>query len=158
MEKVKKGVFGVETEKTAMKASRLWLLLAVLVIVAAVAAFSAANLLWYALSPKVMPLPSEMPWDLELFYMAKTVVSTVNIALLIFLLVGYITIYQKTKSNFTMGLILFALVLLMNALTSNSFVILAFGFRLVGLGPFALLPDLFTLAALSVLTYFAVKY
>jgi hypothetical protein len=37
-------------------------------------------------------------------------------------------------------------------------VIWAFGFRLFGLGPFAMLPDLFTFAALAVLLYLSVKY
>jgi hypothetical protein len=46
----------------------------------------------------------------------------------------------------------------MNALVSNPFMMWAFGFRAFGLGPFAMLPDLFTLAALSVLLYLSVKY
>jgi hypothetical protein len=37
-------------------------------------------------------------------------------------------------------------------------VIWAFGFRPFGLGPFAMLPDLFTLGALAVLLYLSVKY
>jgi hypothetical protein len=37
-------------------------------------------------------------------------------------------------------------------------VIGAFGFGLFGLGPFALLPDLFEFVALSVLLYLSVKY
>ncbi|HRR55261.1 MAG TPA: hypothetical protein P5290_07930 [Candidatus Methanomethylicus sp.] len=148
----------METEKPMAKGSRVWLLLAALVTVAAVAALAAANMMWFMLSPRAMPFPFEIPWDLELFYMAKTVASSINIALLIFLLAIYVGIYRKTRAEFTLGLIVFALVLMMNALASNTFVIFAFGFRLVGLGPFALLPDLFTLVALMVLTYFAVKY
>ncbi len=148
----------METEKPMVKGSKIWLLLAALVAVAAVAALAAANMMWFMLSPRAMPFPFEIPWDLEFFYMAKTVVSSINIALLVFLLVLYLGIYKKTRSEFTIGLIVFALVLMMNALASNTFIIFAFGFRLVGLGPFALLPDLFTLVALTVLTYFAVKY
>jgi len=34
----------------------------------------------------------------------------------------------------------------------------AFGFRPFGLGPFALLPDLFTFGALAVLLYLSIKY
>jgi hypothetical protein len=37
-------------------------------------------------------------------------------------------------------------------------VMLAFGFRPFGLGPFALLPELFTFAALIVLLYLSVRY
>jgi hypothetical protein len=46
----------------------------------------------------------------------------------------------------------------MKDLTSNPMIIRAFGFGLYGLGPFALLPDLFELVALSVLLYLSVKY
>ncbi|MDI9644780.1 MAG: hypothetical protein QFX35_06140, partial [Candidatus Verstraetearchaeota archaeon] len=86
------------------------------------------------------------------------VVSTVNLVLLLFLLGTYIGIYTKTKSSFTVGLILLSMVLLMNAVSSNPLVIWAFGFRLIGLGPFAVLPDLFTLGALLVLIYYVLKY
>jgi len=37
-------------------------------------------------------------------------------------------------------------------------VIRVFGFWPLGLGPFAMLPDLFTLGALAVLLYLSVKY
>jgi hypothetical protein len=37
-------------------------------------------------------------------------------------------------------------------------VIWAFGFRAFGLGPFAMLPDLFTFGALVVLLYLSIKY
>jgi hypothetical protein len=37
-------------------------------------------------------------------------------------------------------------------------IIRAFGFFPAGLGPFAMLPDLFTLAALGVLLYLSFKY
>ena len=96
--------------------------------------------------------------DIELFYTIKTVVSTINVTLLIFLLLTYINIYRKTRSEFTVGLIIFSGVFLLNALASNPFVIWVFGFRPFGLGPFAMLPDLFTLAALGVLLYLSIKY
>ena len=105
-----------------------------------------------------MPPQYNIPGDIEFFYTAKTVVSTVDVALLVLLLFTYAGIYRKTRSEFTVGLMIFSAVLLLNALTSNPLVIWAFGFRPVGLGPFALLPDLFTLVALSVLIYLSVKY
>jgi hypothetical protein len=70
----------------------------------------------------------------------------------------YISIYRKTRSEFTIGLIVFSIAFLMYALTSNPFMIMAFGFRPVGLGPFALLPDVFALGALAVLVYLSLKY
>jgi len=90
--------------------------------------------------------------------MAETVVSSVNVTLSMFLLLIYVSIYQKTQSEFTIGLIIFSAVFLLNALASNPLVIRAFGFWPLGLGPFALLPDLFTLGALAVLLYLSVNY
>jgi hypothetical protein len=54
--------------------------------------------------------------------------------------------------------VIFSGVFLLNALASNPLVVRAFGFWPVGLGPFAMLSDLFTLAALAVLLYLSVKY
>jgi len=97
------------------------------------------------------------PGDIELFYTAKTVVSTINVALVVILLLMYIDIYQKTKSDFTVGLIIFSIILLLYTLASNPIMHWAFGFRAFGLGPFAMLPDIFTCIALSVLLYLSVK-
>jgi hypothetical protein len=104
------------------------------------------------------PLPGSIPGDIELFYIARTMISAVNITLLVVLIVTYASIYVKTRSEFTIGLLIFAIVFLMKDIASNPFVIGAFGFRLYGLGPFALLPDLFEFVALTVLLYLSVKY
>lgn len=105
------------------------------------------------------PRPSHpTPGDIELFYIAKTVISSINIMLLVFLLVSYVDIYRKTKSEFTIGLLIFSMTLLLYAVSSNPFIQWLFGFRAFGLGPFAMLPDLFTCAALSVLLYLTFKY
>ncbi len=96
--------------------------------------------------------------DIELFYTVKTVISTINATLLIFLLSIYIDIYFKLKSEFTIGLIIFSLILLLYALVSNPLLQTIFGFRGIGLGPFAMLPDLFTCIALGVLLYLTIKY
>jgi hypothetical protein len=105
-----------------------------------------------------LPQPEFNPADLEFYYIARTIVSTINIALLVFLIATYVTIYSKTRSEFTIGLLIFAVVFLIKDLSSSPFVTGAFGFRPSGLGPFALLPDLFELVALSVLLYLSVKY
>ena len=95
--------------------------------------------------------------DIELFYIAKTVLSTINATILIFLLVTYVDMYRKLKSEFTIGLILFSLILLLYALTSNPLMQRLFGFWGFGLGPFAMLPDLCTTLALAVLVYLTMK-
>ena len=96
--------------------------------------------------------------DIELFYTVKMVVSTINATLLIFLLISYVDIFRKTQSEFTIGLIIFSMTLLLYALFSNPLVQRIFGYIGFGLGPFAVLPDLFTSIALIVLLYLTLKY
>ena len=147
-------------EHRMSKNERGWLILGVVAAVAVLAALWATSRFWFPSFPWGYRVPPQynIPGDIEFFYTAKTVVSTVDVALLVLLLFTYAGIYRKTRSEFTVGLMIFSAVLLLNALTSNPLVIWAFGFRPVGLGPFALLPDLFTLVALSVLIYLSVKY
>lgn len=99
-----------------------------------------------------------IPWDIELFYVIKMLISTANTLLLISLAVIYIDIYRRTGSEFTVGLIIFSLVLLFYSLTENPFFHQLFGFRAFGLGPFAMLPDVFTFVALVILLYLTVRY
>ena len=149
---------------------KLTLILVILVLVVLLAIFWATQ---YQIMPPKPPssiekrLPHEFlgqrpsrptPGDIELFYTVKTVISSINVMLLIFLLIGYIDIYRKTKSEFTIGLVIFSITLLLYALSSNPLVHWLFGFRAFGLGPFAMLPDLFAFVALSILLYFTVKY
>jgi hypothetical protein len=142
---------------------KIWLVLvlAAVLIVAVLAAFWAA----YTLNQPAQDFPFRHrqvpftnPADIELFYIARTVVSMINVALLVVLVVTYTSIYMKTRSGFTIGLLIFALAFLLKDLTSNPFVTGAFGFQLFGLGPFALLPDLLELGAISVLLYLSIKY
>jgi hypothetical protein len=140
---------------------KIGLMLTALVAVALVSALLATRIEPW--SPSVNPLqprprPSgEIRGDIQLFYTIKTVVSSVNVTLLVFLLVTYVLMYEKTQSEFTVGLVIFSLVLLFYALSSNPLVYLAFGFSAFGLGPFAMLPDLFTSIALGVLLYLTFK-
>jgi hypothetical protein len=131
-----------------------------LVAIALIAAFWASAT--FPFSPdfpeRRFPASGQILGDFEFFYVAQTVLSTVNIALVIFLLTTYIDVYRKTRSQFTMGLIIFSLVFLFNALTANPLFIWIFGFRAFGLGPFALLPDVFEFIALTVLLYLSAKY
>ncbi|MEM3602803.1 MAG: hypothetical protein QXN87_09055 [Candidatus Bathyarchaeia archaeon] len=143
--------------------SRIWqlliVLLPILVAVAILAATWATSTFYYPYfpwRPRERP-PYNIPGDIEFYYIAKTVVSTMNLVLLAFLLVIYIDIYRKTRSEFTLGLIIFSAALLLYAFASNPMVIWAFGFQPLGLGPFALLPDLFAFAALLVLLYLSIK-
>jgi len=115
----------------------------------------------HMLEPRSFPFPQDsfsFRGDLEFFYIAKTVISSVNVTLVIILLGTYISLYRKTQSEFVTGLIVFALVLLLYTLVSNPIVIYISGFRAFGLGPFVMLPDLFASLALGVLLYLTLKY
>ena len=85
--------------------------------------------------------------------LAKTILSSVNSTLLIIVLVIYTGIYRKTGSDFSMGLVLFSLALFLYSITSNPLIHTLAGFRLSGLGPFTMLPDLFTCIASAILLY-----
>jgi hypothetical protein len=138
---------------------KITLIFVILGLVSVVTAFWAIiNGPFSEIPPFVRRPPMFIPGDIELYYTVQTVVSTLNVALLIILLATYVNMYAKTKAEFTIGLIVFSAVMLLNSLFSAPFLRLGFGFSSYGLGPFAMLPDLFTFAALSVLLYLTLKY
>jgi hypothetical protein len=141
------------------KSVRNWLIIVTIIVVTILAILWATSTTWFPPHP-FAPHPPEygIRGDIELFYTVETVVSTINATLSILLLLIYISIYQKTRSEFTVGLIIFSAVLLLHALVSIPLVYRAFGFYSFGLGPFAMLPDLFSLGALIVLLYLSVRY
>jgi len=140
--------------------SKIFAIIVVVIVVAILAAIWASSTFFFTRLPftRRVPPPGENPLDLEFFYTAEAVVTTVNVTLSLILLVLYLNIYRKTRSDFTIGLIIFSAVFFLNALFSSPFVPFAFGFRPYGLGPFALVPGLFTFAALIVLLYLSLRY
>jgi hypothetical protein len=100
----------------------------------------------------------QAPGDIEFFYMVQLVISYINLALSICLLIVYIDIYRLSKSDFTVMLLVFSVVLFFYALTANPVMQNLFGFRAIGLGPFVMLPDIFVCAGLSLLLYLGIKY
>jgi len=99
------------------------------------------------------PPPNSNPGDLEVYYFAESVISSLNIALLVFLLITNADMFRKTRTKFTFGLLIFSTAFLVKDLTSSPLVISVFGYHQGGLGPFALLPELFELLVLVVLLY-----
>jgi hypothetical protein len=144
---------------------RTKLILATLIVVAVVVV-AVVVALWATPTFEFLPPPfarrfppqQPIPEDIELFYTVETVVSTINVLLSIVLLLIYVSIYRKTRSEFTIGLTVFSAVFLLNALASSPIFRGAFGYRPFGLGPFTMLPDLFTFGALLVLLYLSVRY
>jgi hypothetical protein len=134
------------------------------VILAAAAIFAAFWALYLrqqhipAFAQSRVPPPRAIPGDFDYFYVVNTIISTINIALLAILALIYVNIYIKTRSQFTIGLVIFALVFLVQNVTSSPFLAAPFGFRAYGLGPFAFLPGMFEFVALTVLLYLSVKY
>ena len=136
----------------------------IIVIVAAAAIFAAFWAIFlrnphiFSFAQNRVPPPHAIPGDFEYFYVVNTIISTINIVLLAILTIIYANIYIKTRSPFTVGLIILALVFLVQNVTSSPFITAPFGFRAYGLGPFAFLPGLFEFVALTVLMYLSVKY
>ncbi|MCW4051477.1 MAG: hypothetical protein NWE89_17285 [Candidatus Bathyarchaeota archaeon] len=93
------------------------------------------------------------PGDLEIYYSMKAVLSSVNAFLLSIILLIYIRVYNDTGLNFSLGLVIFSVALLLYAITSNPLLVRVAGFMGQGLGPFAMLPDLFTCIASFTLLY-----
>jgi len=138
-----------------------WTVFAILILVALLVALAFAGMVYVEPSGRPFadrtPFP-QPPGDMQLFYTVTVVLSTINASLLIFLFSAYLGIYRKVKSDFTLGLMVFSMILLFYALSSNPLVQRVFGFRAFGLGPFAMLPDLFTCVALIVLLYLTFRY
>lgn len=164
MEKTKKGE--KEVKNGMNKYVKISIMLAVLVVAALLSyLWAIANAPTPVFEPRRLPFEPfvrDREWffrsgDIELYYTLKTVLSTINATLLVFLMITYIDIYKKLKSEFTIGLIIFSMILLLYALVSNPLMQNIFGYIGIGLGPFAMLPDLFTCLALVVLLYLTMK-
>ncbi len=87
----------------------------------------------------------------------KSAITSINMALCSILIYLYIDVYRKIHSEFTLGLIIAMVALLIYAITSNPFFHMLFGFRGIGMGPFLILPDLFAAVALCVLLSLSLK-
>jgi hypothetical protein len=88
-----------------------------------------------------------MSGDNEIYYTFKAVLASVNAFLLITLSTIYLKVYADTGLDFSLGLVVFSVALLLYSLTSNPLLVSVMGYRGSGLGPFAMLPDLFTCIA-----------
>ena len=91
--------------------------------------------------------------DLEIYYSLKAVLASINAFLLVTISVIYLKVYNETGLEFSLGLVIFSVALLFYALTSNPLLVRFAGFMGSGLGPFAMLPDLFTCIASITLLY-----
>jgi len=97
--------------------------------------------------------PRDFRGIFETFILIKTIITSINLVLLLFVLIIYVRIYGNTGSKFSLGLVFFAMALILYAATSNPIIHTLSGFQVSGLGPFMMLPDLFTLIASAILLY-----
>jgi hypothetical protein len=159
MEKVEKGDARMESQMN--RKLGIWIVLMCLVAVALLSGVW-AWLTFRSFGIQVFPFsPGAPQFDLaglEFLYIARTVLSTVNIAILSILTASYAVLYSKTHSQFTIGLLIFSAVFLMKDITSSPYVIGAARYTLSGLGPFALIEPLLEFTALTVLLYFNLEY
>jgi hypothetical protein len=95
--------------------------------------------------------------DIGPFLIIKSVVTTINITISLLLIGIYVNIYKDVKSDFTLGLIIVMISMLVYAVTSNPIFHAVFGYGLFGLGPFTMIPDIFATVALSTLLYLSLK-
>ena len=91
--------------------------------------------------------------DYVIYYQIKAVLASVNAFLLISLSSIYWKVYSDTGLEFSLGLVIFSFALLLYSIVSNPLLVSVAGFRASGLGPFAMLPDLFTCIASFTLLY-----
>ena len=150
----------LEGNKEMKKEVKIGIIFAILVLVALLAAYwvITIGLPQFPGVGQTRTPSGSIRGDLELFYLSNTIISTVNIALLLILIVLYTEIYVKTRSPFSLGLVIFALVFFVKDVTSSPLVSSLYGYRAYGLGPFEFLPSLFEFFALSILLYLSIKY
>jgi hypothetical protein len=120
-------------------------------IVATVVLAAAAG---YLLADLLLPHDAEgMQGQSGYLLLVKSVLTTVNTALCVVLIVIYTKLYSEVKSKFTLGLLFTMFSLLVYAATSNPVMHALWGYCLQGLGPFTLIPDVFAANALGALLY-----
>ena len=87
------------------------------------------------------------------FLFERILINSVASILIAIVLNTYISIYLKTKSKFSLGLVIIAVSLFIQTLTANPFLLDLFNFRLVGSGLFSLVSSITTLIAIIALLY-----
>jgi hypothetical protein len=87
------------------------------------------------------------------FLFERILINSVASILIAIILNTYISLYLKTKSKFSLGLVIIAVSLFIQTLTANPFLLDLFNFRLVGSGLFSLVSSITTLIAIIALLY-----
>ena len=100
----------------------------------------------------------EFHWNFSVYFIVGAILSTINTVLSVVLLVTYVGIYKRTRAQFNLVLMIVAFMLLCYSLVANPLLHTVLGYGGSGLGPFFMLPNLFTFAALCALLHLTLKY
>ncbi|NOZ58134.1 MAG: hypothetical protein GXO66_00925 [Euryarchaeota archaeon] len=93
-----------------------------------------------------------------MFHAIYTVSNFLNMVLLIILIYLYLQDYRKVRSTFTLGLVIFAVVLFINALLSCPSIFYLFsGYDVCPFEPYHALASAFETVALVVLLYISTR-
>ncbi|MDD5162712.1 MAG: hypothetical protein PHD95_00725 [Candidatus ainarchaeum sp.] len=87
-----------------------------------------------------------------LFLNVQIAVAISSSVLVIILLAQYLESFLKFRTNFTLGFVIMALVLLAHSITSNPLFFSYFGYSPME-GPFSIIPNIFTIIAVFALLY-----
>jgi hypothetical protein len=139
-----------------MDGSKSNVLIIVLIIMAAIVGAAVGN----TITGRPLPperRPDASPPDPTVYIMLKTAFACVNTVVSAALLALYVSTYKQIRSRFAMGLILVMLSFFIYAVTSNPMMHELFGFRVFGLGPFTLIPDVFAMLALLSMLYLSLE-
>lgn len=107
------------------------------------------------LGPRPDIKPEDLPKIKELmgrYFLGKTVISSINAVLLLYLSLVYYGIYRATKAQFSLGLMIMSVAFFMFVVSSNPMMNWLIGGRQL-LGVFNFVGDIFTTIAAVVLIY-----
>ncbi len=145
------------------KDTKILILITVVLVSSILAVFMSAYILNMQRFQSFLPLSRQPPQfvfaDLQLYAVIRMIFSAINIVLLTVLVLTYVSIYLKTRSEFTIGLLIFAIAFLVKDIaaspifpSNNFFIVGELTLWLV------ILPGFLELVALSVLVYLSIKY
>lgn len=127
----------------------------VLLVLAAGAAVGALLGFVHPLAPSTGPAPPPLGGTTGSTELGRVsgVLSIVDLALLVALIVVYVRTYRDTRARFALGLVLFLSALVVQSAALSLPILVALGFGWAGLGFFFFLSTLFETLALSVFLY-----
>ena len=86
-------------------------------------------------------------------------VTMMNMMISVILIGLYIDLYRKIKSRFTLALVMVMVAFFLYSFTANPFIPALFDYRFIGgIGPFMIIPHLFTSLALLMLLFMSLEF